>query len=106
MTLKDFKYDTAWVIESFLIRGEEPGIRSDSSEYLELCQAYVMLAQSMPYKEILKALKEYDNSHLKIDEIKFVRGLQEKYNQTEENVLTRIRFVRKLSQLNWAGNNI
>jgi hypothetical protein len=106
MTLKEFRMDTAYVIENFLIRGSEPKIHSESSEYLEMCEAYVMLAESMPYQEVLRDLREYDNSHPKMDEIKFVRDLQSKYNQTEENVLTRIRFVRKLSKINWIGNNI
>jgi hypothetical protein len=106
MDLSKVAYDTAWVIDSFLLKGQEPTIHSENEEYLKACREYIVLAKSMPYQEILLALREYDSTHPKPDEIKFVRNLQEKYNQTEKNVLMRIKYVRRLSKLNWVGNNI
>ena len=53
----------------------------------------------MPYVPMRDALKKYDESSPKKDEIKFVRGLQDEFNQTEEDVLKRIRHVRKVSEL-------
>ena len=53
----------------------------------------------MPYVPMRDALKKYDESSPKKDEIKFVRGLQDEFNQTEEDVLKRIRHVRKFIKI-------
>ena len=34
-----------------------------------------------------------------MDEIEFVRDLQKKFNQTEEDVLKRIRYVRRVKKI-------
>lgn len=97
--------DTAWVLESFLLKGKDPKIHSDREDYLKACNEYVVLAKAMPYQEMCETLKEYDNSNPKMDELKLLKTLMEKYDQTKENVLLRIKYVRKLSKLNLAENN-
>lgn len=52
----------------------------------------------MPYSQILQALQEYDESVPKMDELKFVRGLQKRYEQSETAVIRRIREVRSLKK--------
>ena len=59
---------------------------------------YMAAACIMPYEDILRELKLYDASHPKMDEIKFVRNLQNKYDQSETAILRRIREVRKISR--------
>lgn len=52
----------------------------------------------MPEEKILDALHDYDNSRPKMDELQFLRGLQEQYEQSEEAVIRRIREVRRMSR--------
>lgn len=59
---------------------------------------YTAAAYIMPYEDILTELNAYDVSRPKMDEIKFVRNLRSKYNQSETATLRRIREVRKISK--------
>lgn len=87
------------LFERFLIKGIEPKFRCENEEHLSAMKEYVKLAKAMPYEEILRALYEYDESSPKMDELQFIKDLQNQYNQTEENVLRRIKYIRKLSSL-------
>ena len=55
------------------------------------------LAVVMPIDEITAAIHEYDNSFSKIDELKFVKDLSEKYNVTKHDVILRIQHVRRIN---------
>lgn len=59
---------------------------------------YKTAAYIMPYPQILQELQNYDNSSPKMDELKFVRGLQKRYEQSETAVVRRIREVRGLKK--------
>lgn len=59
---------------------------------------YKTAAYIMPYPQILHALRDYDNSNPKMDELKFVRDLQRHYEQSETAVVRRIREVRSLKK--------
>ena len=59
---------------------------------------YMAAAFIMPYEDILCALQKYDRSKPKMDEIVFVRNLQNQYRQKERSVLRRIKEVRKISK--------
>lgn len=59
---------------------------------------YLTAAYVMPYEEICEALAIYDNSHPKMDEIKFIGSLRKKYDQSETAVVRRIREVRRLKK--------
>ena len=55
------------------------------------------LASSMPLGEISRAIREYDESSPKIDELTFVKELAEKYNVKKGQVITRIQHVRRIN---------
>lgn len=104
MNFAEINIDTALVIEDFLLKGKEIKVNAPTEEYLKACHEYCELAKSMPYHEMQDAIKAYDNSKPKMDELEFVKALQTKYAQTKEHVLIRIKYVRKLSNVNWTGN--
>ena len=62
-----------------------------------LAQA-IDLAIVMPKKEIEIALEEYDNSHPKMDAIKFASDLAKKYKVKKEDVILRIQYVRRINR--------
>ena len=55
------------------------------------------LASLMPLGEISRAIREYDESSPKMDELKFVKELAEKYNVKKGQVITRIQHVRRIN---------
>lgn len=59
---------------------------------------YMAAAYIMPFGQIAEKLQEYDDSHPKMDEIKFISDLKRYYGQSETAVVRRIREVRKLSK--------
>lgn len=59
---------------------------------------YKTAAYIMPHTQILQELQNYDNSKPKMDELKFVHGLQKRYEQSETAVVRRIREVRSLKK--------
>ena len=60
---------------------------------------YLTLALKLPWRQISRKLKMYDDSLPKMDELRFVKDLCEEY-QVERNVLIeRIHQVRKLDLL-------
>ena len=84
------------VFETFASKKMQPKINDEVEEHKIACEEYLARATAMPYNDIKQALLDYDSSSPKMDEIKFVRDLQEKYQQSEENVLKRIKDVRRL----------
>lgn len=77
--------------------GKTIGIKEQGTNYLTA--AYIM-----PYDEIAEEIKEYDNSKPKMDELKFLRNLELKYEQSRLAVIRRIREVRRLSSLSVLQN--
>ena len=76
-----------------------PNVKCENEVHRQACLEYQRLANAMPYLPMRDALKKYDESSPKMDEIKFVRGLQNEFNQTEEDVLKRIKHVRKFMKI-------
>ena len=76
-----------------------PNVKCENEVHRQACLEYQRLANAMPYVPMRDALKKYDESSPKMDEIKFVRGLQEEFNQTEADVLKRIRHVRQFTKI-------
>lgn len=72
--------------------------KGKTNSYDEQKINYKAEAYIMPYSQILQALQEYDDSVPKMDELKFVRGLQKRYEQSETAVIRRIREVRSLKK--------
>lgn len=56
------------------------------------------LAAIMPIDEISTAIKQYDESCPKMDEIKFVKDLSNKYNVSKNDVILRIQYVRRINK--------
>lgn len=52
----------------------------------------------MPLEEIREFLDLYDTSSPKLDEVKFIINLQNKYLETRENIIKRIRQVRHINK--------
>lgn len=49
-------------------------------------------------KKYLKKLKDYDSSHPKLDELKFVNDLCERYGVGRNAIIQRIQDVRKINR--------
>lgn len=56
------------------------------------------LAVFMPIDEITAAIKQYDESRPKKDELKFIKELSEKYEVTDYDVILRIQYVRRINK--------
>lgn len=56
------------------------------------------LAVFMPIEEITAAINQYDESSPKLDELKFVKKLSEKYQVTNYDVILRIQYVRRINK--------
>ena len=59
---------------------------------------YLNFALKMPLEEIREFLNLYDTSSPKLDEVKFIINLQNKYLETRENIIKRIRQVRHITK--------
>lgn len=59
---------------------------------------YTKLAIKMPIDEIREFLSIYDTSSPKLDEVKFIINLQNKYLETRKNIIKRIRQVRQITK--------
>ncbi len=99
MNYQKVKPEEMLIFEKFASVKKKPNVRCTNEEHRQACLEYQRLALAMPYAEMKAALNKYDNSHPKMDEIKFVRDLQDKYNQSEQDVLKRIRYVRLVSKI-------
>ena len=58
--------------------------------------AYMFEAYQMPIEEISKEIKRYDSSHPRLDELKFVSDLCERYDVNRETIVQRIQNVRTI----------
>jgi len=76
-------------IEQLRFSGNVIGLNVIELEYLKL-------AIQMPIEQIKEFLNLYDSSSPKLDELKFIKNLKEKYSQSRKNVIKRIRQVRKI----------
>lgn len=65
---------------------------------------YMTAAYSMPLVQFQNAIRDYNGSFPKADELKFVQDLCERYGQGRESVLRRIREVKRLSKSGKIGN--
>lgn len=63
----------------------------EESEYLY--EVYLM-----PIEDIYKEIKRYDNSCPKLDAVKFVDDLKERYHVDRETVVKRIQNVRRINR--------
>ena len=54
------------------------------------------LAHMMPFKAMQTAIEQYDNSHPKMDELKFVSDLCKRYSARRIDVIDRIQHVRRI----------
>ena len=63
----------------------------EESEYLY--EVYLM-----PIEEISKEIKRYDSSHPRLDGVKFVDNLKERYHVDRETIVKRIQNVRKINR--------
>lgn len=59
---------------------------------------YATAAYIIPYDEVVPMICEYDKSRPKMDELKFVNHFTEKYGQSRDVVIRRIREVRKIQR--------
>ncbi len=65
----------------------------DPEELLFLCRAI-----RMPLNEITEYIEIYDNSRPRVDELKFVKILCEKYQADQATITMRIREVRRINK--------
>lgn len=75
--------------------------KGKTKDHAEQITNYKTAAFIMPYEEILKEIERYDSSHPRLDEIKFVEELKQKYEQDEVAIFRRIKEVRMLSKNNF-----
>lgn len=87
------------IFERFATADYVPNVKCENEVHRQACLEYQRLANAMPYIPMRDELMMYDESSPKMDEIEFVRDLQKKFNQTEEDVLKRIRHVRKFIKI-------
>ena len=73
------------------------GILGPKDNQNQLHKQALELAFVMPLGEMTKAIREYDESSPKMDELKFVKELAEKYNVKKGQVITRIQHVRRIN---------
>ena len=98
-------------IENQIARAKETGAISysslaklmrDNTVSCDVLAKAIDLALDMPRKEIETAIKEYDNAKPKMDAVKFVDSLAEKYGIDRDLVVKRIQHVRML--IKFEGN--
>jgi len=65
---------------------------------------YIIEAYLMPIDEITEEINRYDNSYPRLDAVKFVNELCNKYNVDKKAVIERIRNVRVINKHNSLGN--
>ena len=59
---------------------------------------YLNYVSSIPFLEIERDLIRYDNSSPKLDELKFVSDLMNKYNVDRTTIIARIRQIRRINK--------
>ena len=93
-------------IENQIARAKETGALSysnlaklmrDNTVSCDVLAKYIDMALDMPRKEIEMAIKEYDNAKPKMDAVKFVDSLAEKYGVEKDCVVKRIHIVHLIN---------
>lgn len=88
--LEDFlEQKSHFLIEKEFIEKMPNNFTQTEIEYL--CQAIIL-----PKESIIADLYNYSNSYPK-DELRFINYLQNKYNQSRELILSRIRDIKKMN---------
>ena len=59
---------------------------------------YMAASYSMPFVQIKQAIKHYNDSSPRMDELVFVHDLCQQYGQERESVLRRIREVKRIDR--------
>lgn len=59
---------------------------------------YMAASYSMPFVQIKEAIKRYESSSPKTDELVFIHELCQRYGQSRESVLRRIREVKRIDR--------
>lgn len=59
---------------------------------------YILEAYQMPIEQISRAIKMYDSSSPKLDAVKFVDDLCERYGVDRETIVKRIQNVRRINR--------
>lgn len=59
---------------------------------------YILEAYQMPIEQISRAIKMYDSSSPKLDAVKFVDDLCERYGVDRETIVKRIQNVRRINK--------
>jgi hypothetical protein len=100
-------------IEDQLEKEKETGVLSytslsklmhDDTVGCDVLAKAIDLAKAMPKREIEVAIQEYDASSPKIDELKLVRDLADKYGVERGDVVLRIQYVRRINKETKGGN--
>lgn len=78
-------------IEEMIPLGQNASLINEEREYLEF-------AIRMPLSEMKTFIEFYNSSYPKFDEIKFISILKTRYKESPENVIKRIRQVRKIME--------
>lgn len=86
-----------WLVNNRLEVADRLGALSYFLQYYNEEESnYLVDAFFMPYQEVRTALVRYDNSHPKMDELIFLADLQSRFSQNSNDVLRRIREVRRI----------
>ena len=64
----------------------------------ELEVQYLVEAFAMRFTEVRDAIRQYENTYPKMDELKFVCELCERYGKEKRTVLRRIREVKRINR--------
>lgn len=86
---------------SFLIKcgkTREEAVTILMDEEKEIDANYIIEAYLMPLDEITREIEKYDSSNPKLDELKFINELCEKYHVDRKAIVERIRNVRKINK--------
>lgn len=76
----------------------ERKVRGKTQDEHEQDINYITASYSMPFPQMKAAIKRYDESSPKMDELVFVHELCQQYGQERESVLRRIREVKRIDQ--------
>jgi hypothetical protein len=82
----------------------------DNAVNCDVLARAIDLARVMPKNDIDAAIQEYDTFKPKMDELKFVKALVDKYGVERGDVILRIQYVRRINKelpqrrscVNWA----
>ena len=88
-----------WLMKNYPEQIHGDDLQMYFSEFFsEIEVDYLMNACIMPYININEELQMYDTTKPKLDELKFIKDLQTKYNVDEKQIITRIRTIRSINK--------